>query len=163
MKAVFFRHGPAVPHGTPGVAENDRPLTPEGRKKTAEAAKGLRELDLELTSVYTSPLPRALQTAEILCDILDLSKPKVMDGLLPETPARRLFSELRELRGETPVLVGHEPMLSTAVAFAIGGKATLELKKAGLALVEFTSTGSRVAGTLRLLLSPAVLRRLGPS
>ena len=39
MKAVFFRHGPAVAHGTPGLAENDRPLTPEGRKKTADAAR----------------------------------------------------------------------------------------------------------------------------
>jgi phosphohistidine phosphatase len=153
----------AVPHGTPGVAESDRPLTPEGRKKTAEAARGLKELDLELTAVYTSPLPRAVQTAEILSDILDLSRPRPLEALLPETPARRLFAELRTLKGETPVLVGHEPMLSTAVIFAIGGKATLELKKAGLALVEFTSTGSRVAGTLRLLLSPAVLRRLGSS
>ena len=161
MKAVFFRHGPAVPHGTPGVAENDRPLTPEGRKKTAEAAKGLRELDLELTAVYTSPLPRALQTAEILCDILDLSRPKVMEALLPDAPVRRLFSELRELRGETPVLVGHEPMLSSAVALAVGGKATIELKKAGMAFVDFTPGASRVAGILKLVLSPAVLRQLG--
>jgi phosphohistidine phosphatase len=161
MKAVFFRHGPAVPHGTPGVAENDRPLTPEGRKKTTEAARGLLELDLDLTSIYTSPLPRAMQTAEILSEVLHLSKPRGLEALRPETPVRQLFGELRTLRGETPVLVGHEPMLSAAVAHAIGGRATIELKKAGMAFVEFTSSGSRVAGTLRLLLSPAALRKLG--
>ena len=161
MKAVFFRHGPAVPHGTPGVAENDRPLTPEGRKKTADAAKGLKELDLELTAVYTSPLPRAVQTAEILSDILDLSGPKILEALLPDAPVRRLFSELRDLKGETPVLVGHEPMLSSAVALAVGGKATIELKKAGMAFVDFTPGASRVAGILKLVLSPAVLRQLG--
>jgi phosphohistidine phosphatase len=161
MKAVFFRHGPAVPHGTSGVADNDRPLTPEGRKKTTEAAKGLGELDLELTSIYTSPLPRAMQTAEILSEILHLSRPRVFEALLPETPVLRFFGELRTLRGETPVLVGHEPMLSEAVALAIGGKASIELKKAGMAFVEFTPSASRVEGILQLLLSPAVLRRLG--
>jgi len=162
MKAVFFRHGIAVPHGTPGVAENDRPLTPDGRKKTAEAAKGLRELDLELTAVYTSPLPRALQTAEILCDILELSKPRTMEALLPDAPVRGLFGELRQLKGETPVLVGHEPMLSSAVALAIGGKASIDLKKAGMAYVDFTPGVSRVAGILRLLLTPKALRSLRP-
>lgn len=161
MKAVFFRHGPAVPHGTPGVAEDDRPLTAEGKKKTADAAKGLRELDLELTSVYTSPLPRALQTAEILSDILQLSRPRLLETLRPETPARRLFADLRTLRGETPVLVGHEPMLSAAVAFAIGGRASIEMKKAGMAFVDFTVGASRVAGILKLVVSPGVLRKLG--
>jgi len=161
VKAVFFRHGPAVPHGTPGVAENDRPLTPEGRKKTAEAAKGLRALDLDVTSIYTSPLPRAVQTAEILSDILHLPRPRMLEALRPEMPARRLFGELRTLKGETPVLVGHEPMLSSAVALAIGGKAVLDLKKAGMAFVDFTPSGSRVAGLLKLLLTPAALRKLG--
>ena len=161
MKAVFFRHGPAVPHGTPGIAEDDRPLTPEGKKRTADAARGLKELDLELTSIYTSPLPRAVQTAEILSDILHLSRPRLLDVLRPETPVRRLFAELRTLKGETPVLVGHEPMLSAAVAFAVGGKASIELKKAGLAFVDFTPGESRVAGILKLVLSPAALRKLG--
>lgn len=161
MNAVFFRHGPAVPHGTPGVAENDRPLTPEGRKKTTDAARGLRALGLDLTSIYTSPLPRAMQTAEILSDVLHLSKPQVLDALLPGTPPRKLFGDLRALRGETPVLVGHEPMLSAAVALAIGGKATIELKKAGMAFVDFTPSASRVAGILKLVLSPGILRKLG--
>ena len=163
MKAVFFRHGPAVAHGTPGVAEDDRPLTPEGRKKTAEAARGLKELDLEPTLIYTSPLPRAMQTAEILSEILHLARPRPLDALRPGTPVRGLFSELRTHRGEMPVLVGHEPMLSAAVAFAIGGKAAIELKKAGMAFVEFTPGASRPAGILKMLLSPGGLRKLGRS
>jgi len=163
MKVVFFRHGPAAPRETPGIAENDRPLTPEGKKKTTDAARGLRELDLQLTSIYTSPLHRAVQTAEILSDILHLSRPRLLDVLRPETPVRRLFAELRSLRGETPVLVGHEPMLSAAVSLAIGGRALIELKKAGMAFVEYTAVGSRVAGSLKLLVTPAALRRLGSS
>jgi phosphohistidine phosphatase len=163
MKAVFFRHGPAVPRGTRGVAEADRPLTPQGRKKTTAAAKGLRSLKLGVTVIYTSPLPRAAQTAEILSQVLRLPSPRRFEALLPETPVRQLFGKLRALRGETPLLVGHEPMLSSAVALAIGGRAAIALKKAGMAVVEVPPSASRVAGTLKLLLTPAALRKLGSS
>ena len=30
MRLLVVRHAIAVPHGTPGVADNDRPLTSEG-------------------------------------------------------------------------------------------------------------------------------------
>jgi len=155
MNVGFFRHGIAVPHGTPGVAESDRPLTPEGRKKTAQAAKGLKQLDLGFDAIYSSPLPRALQTAEILAEALRLGKPKILDALLPGTPPGRLLDEIGRLKAKAPLLVGHEPQLSSAVSLAIG-KGSIALKKAGLALVEREKSGSR----LKLLLTPAVLRAL---
>jgi phosphohistidine phosphatase len=156
MIVGLFRHGIALPHGTPGVAEADRPLTPEGRKKTAQAAKGLKRLDLGFDAIYSSPLPRAMQTAEIVTEALKLGKPKVLDALLPDTPARQLLDEIRRLPAKTPLLVGHEPQLSSAVSLAIG-KASVELKKAGLACVELKKSGA----TLKLLLSPGVLREIG--
>jgi phosphohistidine phosphatase len=159
MNVGFYRHGIAVPHGTPGVAEADRLLTPEGRRKTAQAAKGLKRLDLGFDGIYTSPLPRALQTAEIVTEALKLGKPKVLDALLPGTPARHLLDEVRSLSDKSPILIGHEPLLSAAVSTAVCGaaKGSFELRKAGLALVELEKSGS----TLKLLLSPAVLRALG--
>jgi phosphohistidine phosphatase len=159
MNVGFFRHGIAVPHGTPGVAEAERPLTPEGRKKTAQAARGLKRLDLGFNEIYTSPLPRALQTAEIVTEALRLGKPKILDALLPGTPARHLLEEIRSLSTESPLLVGHEPLLSAAVSTAVCGaaKGSFELKKAGLALVEIEKSGA----SLKLLLSPFVLRTAG--
>jgi phosphohistidine phosphatase len=161
MNVGFFRHGVAVPHGTPGVAEAERPLTPEGRKKTERAARGLRRLDLGFDALYTSPLPRAVQTAEIVGEVLRLGKPKTLDALLPGTPARHLLDEIRSLSAKAPLLVGHEPLLSAAVSIAVCGaaKGTFELKKAGLALVDLEKSGS----TLTLLLSSFVLRELGQS
>jgi len=163
MNVGFFRHGPAVASGTEGVAEADRPLTPEGRKKTVQAAKGLRALDLGIDAVFTSPLPRALETAEIVAGVLQLPAPSVLEGLSPGSSPRRLLAGLKELEAETPLLVGHEPLLSSAVLLAICGTATgaIELKKAGLAVVELETASARARGTLKLLLSGSALRKLG--
>lgn len=140
----FFRHGPAVPHGTPGVAEDDRPLTPEGRKKTRAAARGVQALDLRIKAVLTSPLPRARETAEILAKELGL-KAVIDERLRPGGDPAALAKSGR-------ALVGHEPDFSAAVTRLIGGGA-VELKKAGLAVVE--------DGVLKLLLTPAALRAIG--
>jgi phosphohistidine phosphatase len=159
MNVGFFRHGIAAPRGTPGVAEGDRPLTSEGRRKTEMAAKGLRSLGLGFDAIYTNPLPRALQTAAILAKVLKLGKPQVLDALRPGVPARRVLDEVRGLPAPSPLLVGHEPQLSATVSLAVCGapKGSFELKKAGLALVELEKTSA----TIRLLLTPGVLRKLG--
>lgn len=163
MKAGFLRHGPAVPHGTAGIADADRPLTPEGRKKTVQAAKGLRRLDLGFDAIHTSPLPRALQTAEIVSEILGLPAPKPMEALLPGTPAAALLKEVRGLKTGTPLLVGHEPSLSEAVSRAVCSsvRGSFEMKKAGLAVVELHKISPGPEGTLLMLVPPSVLRELG--
>ncbi len=148
---VFFRHGPAVARGTPEIADDDRPLTPEGRTKTREAARGVRTLDLGIDRVLTSPLPRALETAEILAEALGLGPPQKSDLLRPDSSPERLLSLLTEFRAKTPVLVGHEPSLSASISHLIGGGRLL-LKKAGLAVVEDR--------TLRILMTPSLLRAL---
>lgn len=152
MKICFVRHGPAVPSGTEGIEDDARPLTAEGRVKTREAARGLRKLKIGITEVWTSPLPRARETAEILGRELGL-EPKLTDLLKPGAPPLRL---LKALKGECPALVGHEPDLGAAVAALTGGRRdAFPMKKAGVALVELTGKGR---GELRLLLPPSVLR-----
>ena len=38
MKLYIVRHAIAVPHGTPGINDDDRPLTEEGIRKMRQAA-----------------------------------------------------------------------------------------------------------------------------
>lgn len=156
MRLCFVRHGPAVPRGAEGFEDDARPLTPEGRVKTREAARGLRRLKLGVTGIWTSPLPRARETAEILALELGLPEPRPADWLKPEVAVSRVLRELRGLKGGCPALVGHEPGLGAAVAALTGGRPdAFPMKKAGVAVVELTGKG---AGALRLFATPAALR-----
>ena len=84
MRLYIVRHGIAVPHGTPGVAEDDRPLTKDGIKKTRQAAEGLRAIECFPEIILSSPLPRAKQTAEIVLDALGKPIPiMLIDALAP--------------------------------------------------------------------------------
>ena len=60
MRLYLVRHAVAYEHGDPNFAnDDDRPLTPKGRKQFAKAAEGLFELIDPPAAILTSPLPRA--------------------------------------------------------------------------------------------------------
>lgn len=64
LDVILVRHAEPVPPGTPDVADDDRPLTEEGRAAAGTLAE---ELDAwELTAIYSSPYARAVETVEVL-------------------------------------------------------------------------------------------------
>ena len=160
-RVCFFRHGPAAPPGE-AVSQEDRPLTEEGAGKTRRAALGVRALDPGIDAVLSSPLLRARQTAEILAEVLGLPEPRFTDRLLPDVGGPDLLGCLGEVKADAPVLVGHEPSLSAAVAALLGAPETgaIQMKKAGLAVVDLVSSSPRPRGTLVLLVTPSALRDL---
>jgi phosphohistidine phosphatase len=161
MQLIIIRHAIAVPRGTPGVPDEDRPLTPEGEQKFREAAKGLAALVGRPDALLTSPWLRARQTASIAAAAWGKIEPE-------ETPALASgsFDEQAEVldrypRDATVAVVGHEPWVSELVARLLGTRhdERLEFKKGAVALVEVPG---RLAGGGRLVwyLPPKVLRQL---
>lgn len=65
MQVLFVRHGEAVDVDRV-VVDRDRWLTESGRRTMAEVGATLTRLELRYDRIYTSPLVRAVQTAEIL-------------------------------------------------------------------------------------------------
>jgi len=162
MQLLVIRHGIAVERGTPGIPDEDRPLTPEGEEKFAEAAKGLAALVERPDALLTSPLLRAKQTAALAAAAWGRIEPE-------ETPALAggSFEEqaavLDRYRGEATVaVVGHEPHLSALLARLLGSRHDdrVAFKKGGAALVDVPG---RLAGGGQLVwfLPPKVLRKLG--
>src|SRR5437879_13006704 len=65
----IMRHGIAVTRGAGSFADDaKRQLTPEGKMKVQEIVQGLLRLDFEVDWILTSPLVRAVETAEIVSD-----------------------------------------------------------------------------------------------
>src|SRR5439155_12853506 len=76
-------HGKAA-HHTADANDDERPLTDAGRAALKSAGPLLRRLNLRPDLVLSSPLPRAIQTAELVLDGLEiLSEPVADDRLRP--------------------------------------------------------------------------------
>ncbi len=162
MELLIFRHGPAGDKDAwkaKGKPDSQRPLTADGRDKTAKAAKGLASLLPTLDAIVSSPFARALQTADLLAERFPKAERRELAELAQEEPPSAVIGRLKELaRFERAALVGHEPQLSALIAELIGGGA-LELKKAGAALLELEKPAAG-GGKLLWLLQPSQLRAL---
>jgi phosphohistidine phosphatase len=165
MRVILFRHGPA---GSPDPSrwpdDVDRPLSRSGEDRTRMAAGGLARLAGEASLVLTSPLKRAVQTAEIAAEVMEgMPEVKTLDALAPGGSYRAILQALAEHGPEEVlVLVGHEPDLGKlAGTLLFGAPTSLPLKKAGACDVEFNGRVEAGAGQLRWFLPPKVLRRIG--
>ena len=161
MKILLVRHGKAVSRGTPGIADDARPLTKEGEESFREAAAGIARLVERPKAILSSPLPRAFQTAEILAGawgkIAPLEAPPLAGGSFVDVAELLEGSDA----GSTVALVGHEPHLSGLLARFLGadGGEALPFRKGGAALVELSGPPSK-GGSLVWFLPPKVLKRL---
>ncbi len=166
MKLLIIRHGPAGDSATweaEGQDDRSRPLTPQGKKQMRRAAAGLATLAPEVSVLATSPLARAVQTAEIVaaeygCEIVPV------EALAPGHDPEEAVGWLKEQQPDLTVgLVGHEPHLSTLVGYLLTGKRAsfINLKKGGTCLLEMTPPLQPGRGAMAWLLTPSALRRLG--
>ncbi|MGH9728027.1 MAG: SixA phosphatase family protein [Candidatus Acidiferrales bacterium] len=163
MKIHLFRHGIAIDRDDPASPpETDRFLTPKGVSKTEAAARGLHALGVKPTLILTSPLLRAIQTAEIACKALGypVKKLRYTDALKSEAKPAELFKELSAIKADEVICVGHAPNLDEVIAYAIGShSAVTSLKKAGFASLEL-KTLSPPHGSIVAIYTPKTLRFL---
>ncbi len=164
MELLLLRHGIAEDQGAKYPADFDRPLTTEGRARMLAEAAAIRRIWLP-DAILTSPLVRARQTAEVLARACGI------DGIaVSETLAAHNFDELFEAVGKLGarrvIAVGHEPLLSGTLSYALTGSETVvrsTFKKGAAALIGFDGEPKAGAGWLEWLIQPAVLRSLAPS
>jgi phosphohistidine phosphatase len=162
MEIIFLRHAPAAERevwARTGRADSERPLTPDGRKRAREAAKGLARFIGTADLVATSPWPRARETAEIAAKALGAPLAET-NFLLPHRSPASLAGWLSGLDGERVVLVGHEPHLSRVISWLLAGspRSLVALKKAQAVLLE-TPKAAAGAAVLAWSLPPKALRR----
>lgn len=157
MDLFFLRHGEAQGREEWKGDDEERPLSEEGAARMRREAKTLAGLSLGVSLILSSPLVRALETAEIVAAALGLKDSPLTDRrLAPGFNATALREILSEHAGAAALLlVGHEPDFSETIEACIGG-GRVECKKGGLARLDITDP-LRPRGSLLWLLPPRVL------
>jgi len=83
LRIYIARHGQDEDNAN-GILNGlrDKQLTDLGRKQAREMAEKIKNAGIKFNKIYTSPLIRTYQTAEIFTDILGLTKPEKLDFLI---------------------------------------------------------------------------------
>lgn len=166
MQLLLIRHAIAEDRfefARTGRSDHHRPLTERGRDRMAKGAAGLRTLVPEIDVLATSPLTRAVQTAEIVAEAYGGLQIEQADSLASGDPGAFL-DWLGECGSDDVVAaVGHEPHMSDWAAwFLAGGRRDFAVVKKGSGmLLEFPDALVPGAAVLHWFLTPAQLRRLG--
>jgi phosphohistidine phosphatase len=122
-----------------GAAEGDHPLGDEARALTREGRAAFRALaseigpELGLRGIVSSPLVRAVQTAEILADACDVDDVRTDAALIADSATALGITALAQKLGPGWALVGHNPSLAQTYAAWLGtGAGQLQLRKGAI-------------------------------
>lgn len=156
MKLYIMRHGPAEDESASG-RDFDRALTQSGRERVIAVARTLTQHDEAPMSIVSSPLVRALQTAEIVAASTKLADRggtvETRREIAPGGAATQLIDELRRDKRRRVMLVGHEPDLSGLVFRLVGAQLPLGMLKAMVVGVSVHDDGVK----MRFVLDPKSL------
>lgn len=161
MQLWLVRHAIAVEGIPDGLEDGDRPLTPKGRRQFKNLARALAACGDQPDLIITSPLVRAVQTAEILRKATGLRKKQVQveEFVSPGMNAKRLLRHLRGLdQAGTVAVVGHEPDMSGCARQLLSG-GSLVFGKGHIACIEYEEGATMKSGKLAWFLGPKLAVR----
>jgi phosphohistidine phosphatase len=147
VRVTLIRHAEA---GDDAPRDESRALTARGRADARRLGRALARRGVRFTTIVTSPLVRAVQTAEIVAAATEFrGRMPATDVLVPEASAGDVVAFLAKIAEEKSVaLVAHEPILS-AVAAALTRKGRYPALRKAEALRIRLPDGPAAAGSLR--------------
>ena len=111
-----MRHSLAV-QADVGLTDEQRYLSESGRARATRMGELLEARGVECDAIVTSPLVRAVQTAELVQAVLQRDVwVRVLPSVAPGYPPRLAAQELAAF-GVSVLVVGHEPGISGLGAF----------------------------------------------
>jgi phosphohistidine phosphatase len=156
MEIYLVRHGIAVGREE-DIPDPLRPLTEKGRRRFRKTARAFARLGRKIGLILTSPLVRAVQTAEILAGEIKHGEVGVLEELDPKFGIRSLLEAVAKRADGTQsiALVGHDPQLSSVLA-ALTGVAVedLDFKKGAIVRLDTTDPSKAGAADARWSLNP---------
>jgi phosphohistidine phosphatase len=155
MQVYLLRHGIAE-DGHAGLPDADRALTADGRKKLRQVLETAAKARVQPKLILSSPLKRAMQTAEIARRVLGY-KGDIMqtNALVPGGSVEKVWEEIRAHRDQSAVLLtGHNPQFGHLAGYLLGhADLKMDFKKGALLRVDIESFGAAPKGVLRWCLT----------
>jgi phosphohistidine phosphatase len=158
VEIYLIRHADALALGERGVtSDEERPLSEKGEADAESAAKAMQKRDIKLDRLFSSPLTRARQTAEILVRVW--ARPELIlencEDLEPGKKPRKLSKFLMKMGSEKIGLVGHMPHLGEFGGWLLGSKEIqVNIAKSGVCLITCGDLPSKGLGELQWLVTP---------
>jgi phosphohistidine phosphatase len=163
MMLYIMRHGLAE-EPTPKGDDSARKLTSKGADKIRKAAAGMRAMGLAFNATLTSPITRAMQTAEMVASEIGGAKPRAVPELSTGASPMGALEALIKLRlPENVLVVGHEPTLSRLASLMLTGSSEsvgIKLKQGSTIALEFPDRVERGVAKLRWMMTQRQLRQL---
>jgi phosphohistidine phosphatase len=121
LRIFLVRHADADAEIPEGLGDEARALTAKARANVMAHFTSLAERIGKVDLVLTSPLVRAVQTAQLLSLAQKHEGPlKAHRCLLPDMPVGTLEAVLYEHIGQDLILVGHQPSMGAMASHLLG-------------------------------------------
>jgi len=163
MQLYVVEHGIAV-EGGEVIPDEWRPLTDKGRRRFQKTARAFGKLGRKLDLILTSPLVRAVQTAEILARETEPGEVAVLAELDPKFDVEAVRNAIASRAGkaEAVAIVGHEPQLSSVLAALSGvSQAEIDLENGTIVRVDVSTLTDGASADPRWWLKPKGTRKRG--
>ena len=139
LELYIIRHGLAGKRSEDLTLDDERALTKKGKEQMRDIAKVLKKLEINFDKVLTSPLLRAMETAEIVNKYCgNTNKVTITNLLSPEASFNNLIKYLNKFKDEKVAIVGHDPFLSSFASYCLSKSKNsfINLKKGGVLMLE---------------------------
>lgn len=167
MRQVFLvRHAEAedaVEAAHAGRPDQERRLTDPGMRDMRRGAEGLVGLVDGIALILTSPLTRAVQTAELLQTAFPKAELKRHAFLAPGSDPAALLKSIAKRAGPV-ALVGHEPDLSQWAGYVCTGtsRSVVRMKKGSICRLDMPVQALAGEACIAWLLTLKQLGKLAP-
>ena len=168
MRLLMVRHGKSMEReewSRESDSDFERPLTSEGLAEFEKVAIQLRKIVSPIDQIFSSPLRRTVQTADILRKQFSDAKYETSDVLVQSSSFKDFHSFLLKLewsKDQVVAVVGHENYLSSMLSRLISStdEVALRFKKGGVAYVDLGLMEGKISGQLLWFLPPKIISKL---
>ena len=162
FELYIVRHDLAEERGEAWPDDAKRPLTEEGMQRMRRASRSIERTGVCIDVVFTSPLVRTRQTAEIFAAAFSPHPAVVnIDALAPDGSVSGVIAELdKHSKRKRIALVGHEPGVGELAARLLGMRAAMTFKKGAVCRIDVDGLPPKGPGILRWFVTPRILRNL---